>query len=497
MLSLKELKRAAFILEKKLAGTILHRQVETVDGSLALQFRGRDADRIVILCPRPDFARVGIMAEIPSPAEPHPSFMQYMRAHLARAAFGGIQAAETDRQLTVRLLSGEGVFELILSILGPRSNVYLVNPFGVLVHCMRPLEDTRRELSLGGKWAVPDGGVRSEGVDRWEAVPDADYLTGIESHYQTLEKSHHLELLAHRIETALGREESFLARKASNLCEDLGESRQAEAHRRRGELLKASLHLVREGDLSLEAEDFETGEKVTIPLDASLSPPENLEAYFKKYQKEQRGVGAIEEQIQSVRSALEAIERLRERLKTLSATGPDGRAGIEDLASDQLVRRLLGRHYPKPRPVPVSHAAPKGKPEVSSRLQPKRYRTSDGLEVWVGKNDEGNDYLTTRLARGNDLFLHLEGYPGSHVVLRTEGKVDPPPASLLAACELAVHYSKLKNAGRADVHVAFIKDVKKPRGAKKGLVYVARGKTVHLRRDPKRLEDILASRLDE
>jgi predicted ribosome quality control (RQC) complex YloA/Tae2 family protein len=114
----------------------------------------------------------------------------------------------------------------------------------------------------------------------------------------------------------------------------------------------------------------------------------------------------------------------------------------------------------------------------------------------VGRSDEANDYLSTRLARGNDLFFHLEGYPGSHVVLRTEGRAAPPPDSLLDACELAVHYSKLKNANRADVHVAPIKNVKKPKGAKPGLVFVRGGRTIHLKRDPRRLQNILASRLD-
>src|SRR5881409_3443510 len=57
----------------------------------------------------------------------------------------------------------------------------------------------------------------------------------------------------------------------------------------------------------------------------------------------------------------------------------------------------------------------------------KCYRSTDGLEIWVGRSDEGNDYMTTRLARGNDLFFHLEGAPGSHVILRTEGRADPPP----------------------------------------------------------------------
>jgi predicted ribosome quality control (RQC) complex YloA/Tae2 family protein len=157
---------------------------------------------------------------------------------------------------------------------------------------------------------------------------------------------------------------------------------------------------------------------------------------------------------------------------------------------------LLARYYPS-RGMRLPVPKPAGKKDLPARLQPKRYRTACGLEVWVGRSDEGNDYLTQRLARGNDLFLHLEGYPGSHVILRTEGKKDPPPEAVLAACELAVHFSRLKEAGRADVHVAYVKDVKKPKGSKRGLVYVTRGKTVHLRRDAKRLEDILASRLDD
>jgi predicted ribosome quality control (RQC) complex YloA/Tae2 family protein len=154
---------------------------------------------------------------------------------------------------------------------------------------------------------------------------------------------------------------------------------------------------------------------------------------------------------------------------------------------------LLVRHSP---PASTTPKTP-GKKKLPGRLQPKRYRTADGFEIWVGRNDEGNDHLTMRLARGNDLFFHLEGSPGSHVILRTEGRKDPPSESLLDACELAVHFSRHRESNRADVHVAAVKDVKKPPGAKPGLVYVLRGKTVHLRRDPKRLERVLGSRLEE
>ena len=99
----------------------------------------------------------------------------------------------------------------------------------------------------------------------------------------------------------------------------------------------------------------------------------------------------------------------------------------------------------------------------------------EGLEIWVGRSDEGNDVLTTRLARGKDLFFHLDGAPGSHVILRTEGNATKRlRKSVLDACELAVHFSKQKKAGLGGCpRRAPIKFVKKPKGAKRGLVYVS------------------------
>jgi len=203
----------------------------------------------------------------------------------------------------------------------------------------------------------------------------------------------------------------------------------------------------------------------------------------------------IEQQLEDLKGAQSELDAIEQRLREARQSAPTCLSAIQGLASQPGVRRLLGRHLPKGKPAaaPVQSSETRATP---ARLLPKRYKTQDGLEIWVGRSDEGNDHLTTRLARGNDLFFHLEGYPGSHVVLRTEGRSDPPPKSLLDACELAVHFSKLKNSGGADVHVAPIKNVKKPRGAKPGLVYVRSGKTIHLRRDPKRLQNILASRLD-
>ena len=491
-----ELRRAARILGAKLAGARLDRVVQPDDFRLILVFRTPSANTPVLLSCRPEFARICTIAELP-PAPPSlTSFAQFMRAHLIRSTFDHVSTSSQNRQVRIRLSALDGTSELILSLLGARSNVYLLDASAKLVHSMRRLDVTRSELMLGEAWKDPEGSLRGEGVDRWAEIEDDLYLESIGRTYLVLEQRREIENLARRIETALAKEGGFLDRKLVNLQQDLADTRQAADFKRKGELLKGILHEIRLGDQVIEASDYETGERVEISIRPDLSPAENLEAYFARYQKESRGVAAIEQQLVEAQSARSEIDSLREELQEIVRQESPDPQELQALAAHPRIRRLLSRYYPlrfaRPSPAKVQV-----KREVPSRLLPKRYRSEPGLEIWVGRSDEGNDYLTTRLARGNDLFFHLEGYPGSHVVLRTEGRTDPPQEAILDACELAVHFSRLKNASRADVHVTQIKNVKKPKGTKPGLVYVLREKTIHLRRNPKRLQNILASRLDE
>ena len=174
-------------------------------------------------------------------------------------------------------------------------------------------------------------------------------------------------------------------------------------------------------------------------------------------------------------------------------------AALETFAARDDVRPFVAKRAPV---LPRRRERPDAERELAgrrfpARLAPRRYRTDGGLEIWVGRSDAGNDFLTTKLARGRDLFFHLDGAPGSHVILRCEGRTDPPSEALLDACELAVHFSNQRDATRADVHVVPIANVRKPRGAKPGLVMVHGGKTVHLRRTPARLARVLGDRVDE
>ena len=494
MLSLRELRRAARIIQERFSGATLRRVVQPGELDLVLVFEKPTGKSHVLISSRPEYARI-CLTSAAEPTNSPGSFFEYTRAHLPGASLSGIEISKENRQIGLRLKKGSESFSLILSILGARSNLYLLDAEGKILHSTRPLDETRHELKIGEPWTDPRGFAPTEGIDRWEDLSDEEHLDAIGEFYNREERRNKAELLARRIEQALKKERAFLDRKAINLQEDLGQARQAERHRHLGELLKNVLHTIRPGDEMTRVTDYQTGEVFEIPLDPRLSPVDNLESYFVRYQKESRGVKMIEQQLAELESSRAEIDSMMRQLEGAFHGEEFEIQKLENLALQPKILRLIQRQ-PRKRKSGPSPVKPAQKKEIPARLLPKRYRTQDGLEIWVGRSDEGNDYLTTRLARGNDLFFHLEGYPGSHVVLRTEGRPDPPPRSLLDACELAVHFSKMKSAGSAEVHMAHIKDVKKPKGAKPGLVYVRSGKTVHLRRDPKRLQNILASRLD-
>ncbi len=494
MLSLVELRRVARVMQEGLLNARLRQVIQLDERALLLTLEAPDSKSNLLISVHPEFARICLVDAQATPGPPG-SFCEYLRAHLLGSRLVAVDAHPGERQIHMYFQARSERFCWIYSILGARSNCYLVSASGKLLHSMRPLEETRRELKIGGDWVDPEGEVPRAGTDRWEAVTDAAYLQAIGKSYAQLEEKRRAELMVNRIKSAIRKERSFQQRKYINLEEDLEAARQAEVLRYRGELLKTVVHKVQAGDSQIWVTDYHTGERVEIPLDPKLSPVANLESYFERYRKETRREKMILQQLQELQAARCELDRIESLLtEILEKDSPT--IELESLISQPVLKRLLNRYSPD-RKQADKMAGKSLAAGVSARLLPRRYRTDEGLEIWVGRSDEGNDYLTTRLARGNDLFFHLDGSPGSHVILRTKGRLPPSSSSVLDACELAVHFSKLKTADTADVHVAPVKNVKKPKGAKPGLVYVRGGKIIRLRRDAKRLQAILAARLDD
>jgi predicted ribosome quality control (RQC) complex YloA/Tae2 family protein len=501
VLSFKELKRAVRVLEAHLRGHRVQAVSQPDPTTLVLTVHGHRGDgsagrRHLVLSCRDGYARVGIAPKVPAKLPTPPAFTQYLRAHALNTKIVGFRLLGEDRELAIRLRGADGDHDLLLAIFGRRSNIVLLDVDGCIVAAMRPLADTRPELALGEPWASPASRAPAAGSDRFAGEADVGYLEAIEVAYAAkVEEDVHARM-RQSIERAIRKQHKALDRKLEKIARSLADAEQSVGLERSGELLKSVLSKVQRGDSEVVADDFSTGEPVVIPLDSKLSPKENLAKMFKRYQKAVRVLTKAGAQHAEVKAARDAAANLGPALEAAAADAES----LEEFAARTDVARLLAKYEPRQgRPPSRATAATEvklGKRSVPLRLAPRRYPTAGGLEIWVGRNDAGNDFLTTRLAAGNDLFFHLDGAPGSHVVLRTSGRKDPPSEAILDACELSIHYSKAKNATRADIHVVPIKNVKKPKGAKPGLVTVHGGKTVHLRRMQTRLERILAARIE-
>jgi predicted ribosome quality control (RQC) complex YloA/Tae2 family protein len=502
VLSLRELERAAAILRREIVGLRIQQVAQPDAMTVVLELYGggeaassaprAEGERsrlgegrrrwLAFSCDA-ERARVGAPHEAPSGGGSAPRFAQYLRAHLRGARVRDVALLDGERQLALRAHGAEGELTLLLAIFGRRSNLVVLDSEGRIALTLRPLTETRPELAQGEPWQPPGRTLLRAGEDRFADVPDADYLEAIETHYVERGRTSGEDDLRRRVAGALRKEAKSLERKLEKVTRELASAEAAAALERRGELLKSAIDRVVRGDREVVVRDWDSEADVRIELDPKLGPGENLERIFDRYRKGVRALSKAGAQQVAVRRARDAVAALEAELAALA----DG-AALEAFAARADVARLVKKD--------AAETVLAGR-KVSVRFAPRRYRTAEQLEIWVGRSDEANDYLTTRLARGKDLFFHVAATPGSHVILRTGGRSDPPSDAILDACELAAHYSKAKNATRVDVHVVPIANVRKPKGAKPGLVEVHGGKNVHLRREPARLRRVLEARIDD
>ena len=505
------MRRVAGVIEQGWLGRRLERCVQPDGARVVLSLYGRSSEgdgssssnkkAFLLLCCQSDTARVSEVERLPKAPQNPPAFVSWLRAHMKGARLVSSSLVSDDRVLSLDFETREGGYRLILALLGARSNLYVTNAEGRVVALLRPANQTRSEIGMGDLFTPPASGVPKAGVDRFADESDDALLVAIERHYADEESVDEEATLIRNMRQTLKRERKNAARRLEKIESELAEADRAPELQRHGDLLKSALSRVEAGDSEIRVQDYETGEDVVIPLDPKLDARENLEAIFKRYKKLLRRLSRAGGQVDAARAVLDKLIGFESELESISAPGPDlDSEALERLAAEPEMVRLLGRRKSASQKAsaakPPQAEVPKRFRKFERRLHPRRYRSRDGLEIWVGRSDHGNDALSTRIARGSDLFFHLDGAPGSHVVLCTEGHSEPPHESILDACELAVHFSKQKNATRADVHVVPIKQVKKPKGAKPGLVWVTGGRSFHLRREEKRLARLLDSRIE-
>ena len=224
-----------------------------------------------------------------------------------------------------------------------------------------------------------------------------------------------------------------------------------EKYRIYGELLNTYGYHLEEGARSLEALNYYTNEMITIPLDEHLSAAENAKKYFDRYTKLKRTEEALNELLEETRSDLEHLESIR--------TSLDIALDEDDLVE---VREELMEY---------GYLRRKGSSEKKKKIvsRPFHYRSSDGFDIYVGKNNFQNDELSFKFASGNDWWFHAKGQPGSHVIVKSNGE-ELPDRTFEEAARLAAFYSKGRQAPKVEIDYTQKKNLKKPNGAKPGFV---------------------------
>lgn len=229
-----------------------------------------------------------------------------------------------------------------------------------------------------------------------------------------------------------------------------------------GELITSGIYDLKKGMSSARIRNYysegETYEE--IPLDPRKSPQENAQFYFKRYSKARTAFHYAEQQIENLRKELSWLESVM-----LAVENAEDNSQIQDIRLE-----LYEQGYLKTAPR-------RGRRDAGLQSSPIRVVSADGFEIFIGRNNKQNDKLTLKSARHEDIWLHVKNFPGSHVIVKTEGR-QVPGSTLEEAAGYAAWFSKARSAPKTEVDYTFIRNVKKPSGAKPGMVIYVNYNTI-------------------
>jgi predicted ribosome quality control (RQC) complex YloA/Tae2 family protein len=256
-------------------------------------------------------------------------------------------------------------------------------------------------------------------------------------------------------------------KKLDILNKTLKECEERDHYRIWGELITANIYSIKKGDRNIKVLNYYADEEefVEIKLDENKTPSENIQAYYKKYNKLKKSAEMAEIQIKATEQELDYLQSVLTNIKNVET--------YEEI--DEIRREVTETGYIKFK---------KEDKKKIKTSKPHHFVSSDGAHIYVGKNNIQNDLLTLKFADKQDIWLHTKNIPGSHVIIKGVGKVSDK--TLEEAATLAAFYSKAKESTKVPVDYTEIKNVKKPSGSKPGMVIYYTNKTIYA--NPEKLE---------
>lgn len=419
----------------------------------------------------------------PGDAPDAPSgFVMGLRKRINGAPIVDVRARPGERIARVEFAAHEGPLTLIAELTGRDGNVFLVDGDDRILASLVTPRSSDRTLTPGHVWVPPTGdpptprGLRDgwpddpDAVDPWLAALYAPRDARAAHDDATREARKRLTTTAKR-----------LRRRLAALESDLDRADRAETWRRYGELLRGAFGRVARGADGVDVQDWfvDGAPTVRVPLDPKLDLAANIERYFHRARRAERGGELALERIDTTQAELDRVEAARSALD--DATGPgDVDALLRPLVAERIVRRRAQRTSKRDDDRP--------------RLPWVAYTSSDGLPILVGRGSADNDRLTFGHARGRDHWLHAADHAGSHVIIRLARGADPPHQTLLEAAILAAFHSRARNDSVVTVHHLPRHHVRKPKGLPPGRVTIASPSAIDVRMDPDEVQRVLRLR---
>jgi predicted ribosome quality control (RQC) complex YloA/Tae2 family protein len=474
--------------------------------TLAVDFRTGDG-RYLLLSAEPARPRLHLIARTVRELErasltPLP-FALILRKTLGGGTLRSLTQDEGERvvrfNFSVPTATGEErAATLVAQLTGRTSNLFLLNEHERIVATLRPARgegqaesevysppprqtappptesgaQPSREPEAGKKSrsATPD--VRREG---FSSLSDA-----LDRHYQRLDDERAFDAHAGSASARLRQQISSLRKLRDNLTRDLTAHGDAAEHKRVGDLLLANIGTAVRSGATVRLTDFYAEDTPTIELevDENRTLQEEAARRFARYTKAKRAAREISERLEKIEPELAALEAKRAELEGIIAARDETALDAFDGGESARKPGAGGKgEATRTKTAPRAKASKRDSAEKGRAL--RRYRSSDGYEIVVGRGARENDELTFRVARSYDTWMHAADYPGSHVVVRARGRDEPiPHRTLIEAARLAAHFSRAGKDAKVAVNYTQRKFVSKPRGAAPGLVYLSTFRTL-------------------
>lgn len=461
--------------ELDLTGSFIQDIIQPGFDSLALYTYKEGQAKTVLICTAQNSVRINETRRKITKNDKPLRFMEFLRSRIKGCRINSCEQIGLERVIKMVLSHSENeIFNLYIRLWNNAANVILCDQNDLVLDTMfrRPERYEVKDEVFIAPAPIPE--KYEEAITRF---PIRDYkaiLAEIEDnklpeepsfnqfidywyseHSSTLSRQALLEKAEKWYNSSRSKKEAAL----KNLEDKVASFQNAQQLKHQGDLILSFAYMIKDGAKYLECQDYETGQNVKLLIDPKKSAQENASEYYKQYKKAQTGSQELEHDIEIAKKGLKKLDDLYQEI--LNETNP--------VKIEQLLRR---------------DSKPK---QQQKKNRPGLDYTVNGWLILVGRDANENDELLRHHVRGEDLWLHVRDFPGGYVFVKAQKGKTVPLDILLDAANLAVYYSKARNAGKTDLYYTHVKHLRRAKNGPKGLVLPSQEKNLCIQPDKERL----------